>query len=239
MQQAQASLDHTSALISRADHDRITILTLDRPANRNALSRAMLLALEDQLSAIATDGRLRAVVLAGAGRAFCAGGDLSLVRELDAGNETLQQELSLIHRQLLTSMLETDLPVIAAVKGAAVGFGAELLALCDIVVMAEGAFLSDPHVTYGLRPSPACQLVWPHLTSVAVAKELLMSGRRVEASEALRLGLVNRITARGEELTEALRIATELAALPVSGMAAVKRAFNRPLVEQARRDGFG
>jgi enoyl-CoA hydratase len=125
------------------------------------------------------------------------------------------------------------------VQGAAVGFGAELLALCDIVVMAEGAFLSDPHVTYGLPPSPACQLVWPYLTSVAVAKELLMSGRRVEAGEALRLGLVNRITARGEELNVALRIAEELAGLPVSGLVAVKRAFNRPLVEQARGDESG
>jgi enoyl-CoA hydratase len=217
----------------------IRVLTLNRPDKLNAADLPMQRSLVECWQSIEEDVQARAVVLAGAGRAFCAGGDLSLVRELDAGNETLQQELSLIHRQLLTSMLETDLPVIAAVKGAAVGFGAELLALCDIVVMAEGAFLSDPHVTYGLRPSPACQLVWPHLTSVAVAKELLMSGRRVEASEALRLGLVNRITARGEELTEALRIAAELAALPVSGMVAVKRAFNRPLVEQARRDGFG
>jgi enoyl-CoA hydratase len=216
----------------------VRVLTLNRPEKLNAADLPMQRSLVECWQSIQDDDQVRAVVLAGAGRAFCAGGDLSLVQELGAGNQTLQQELSLLHRQLLTSMLETDLPVIAAVRGAAVGFGAELLALCDIVVMAEGAFLSDPHVTYGLSPSPACQLVWPHLTSVAVAKELLMSGRRVEASEALRLGLVNRITERGDELNEALRIAAELAALPVSGVVAVKRAFNRPLVEQARRDAF-
>jgi enoyl-CoA hydratase len=162
-----------------------------------------------------------------------------LVHELGAGNDELQRELSLIHRQLLTAMFETDLPVIAAVQGAAVGFGAELLALCDIVVMAEGSFLSDPHVKYGLPPSPACRLVWPHLTSVAVAKELLMTGRRVEAPEALRLGLINRVTPSGEELKVALAVAEDLAGLPVSGVAAVKRAFNRPLAEQARSDEFG
>jgi enoyl-CoA hydratase len=217
----------------------VRLLTLNRPDKLNAADLPMQRALVERWKRIQADDEARAVVVTGAGRAFCAGGDLSLVDALAAGNEALQQELSLIHRQLLTAMLETDLPVIAAVQGAAVGFGAELLALCDIVVMAEGAFLSDPHVTYGLPPSPACQLVWPYLTSVAVAKELLMSGRRVEAGEALRLGLVNRITARGEELNVALRIAEELAGLPVSGLVAVKRAFNRPLVEQARGDESG
>jgi len=211
-------------------------VTLNRPDKLNAADLSMQRALVESWQAIEDDDQVRAVVLTGEGRAFCAGGDLSLVDQLAAGNEGLQVELSLIHRQLLTAMLETDLPVIASVKGAAMGFGAELLALCDIVVMAEGAFLSDPHVAYGLNPSPACQLVWPHLTSVAVAKELLMSGRRVEAAEALQLGLINRIVAEGQELTVALRIAEELAALPASGVIAVKRAFNRPFVEQYRRD---
>jgi enoyl-CoA hydratase len=214
----------------------VRLLTLNRPEKLNAADLSMQRALVERWRSIQTDDQARAVVITGAGRAFCAGGDLSLVDALADGDESLQRELSLIHRQLLTAMLETDLPVIAAVRGAAVGFGAELLALCDIVVMAEGAFLSDPHVKYGLPPSPACQLVWPSLTSVAIAKELLMSGRRVEAGEALRLGLVNRITPRGEELNVALRMAEELAALPVSGLIAVKRAFNRPLVEQTWRD---
>jgi len=214
----------------------VRLLTLNRPEKLNAADLSMQRALVERWKCIQTDNQARAVVVTGAGRAFCAGGDLSLVDALAAGNDTLQKELSLIHRQLLSAMLETDLPVIAAVKGAAVGFGAELLALCDIVIMAEGAFLSDPHVKYGLPPSPACQLVWPYLTSVAVAKELLMSGRRVDAGEALRLGLVNRITPRGEELNVAMRMAEELAGLPVSGLGAVKRAFNRPVVEQFRRD---
>jgi enoyl-CoA hydratase len=217
----------------------LRVLTLNRPDKLNAADLSMQRSLVECWRTIQADDQVRAVVLTGAGRAFCAGGDLSLVDQLATGNDALQEELSLIHRQLLTAMLETDLPVIAAVRGAAVGFGAELLALCDIVVMAEGAFLADPHVAYGLNPSPACQLLWPHLTSVAVAKELLMSGRRVEAAEAVQLGLANRMTARGEELTVAFGIAEELAAFPVAGVVAVKRAFNRPFVEQYRREAGG
>jgi enoyl-CoA hydratase len=216
----------------------VRLLTLNRPEKLNAADLPMQRSLVDCWQTIHNDKNARAVVLTGAGRAFCAGGDLSLVHELGTGNEVLQEELSSIHRQLLSAMLETDLPVIAAVNGAAVGFGAELLALCDIVLMAEGAFLADPHVKYGLRPSPACQLMWPHLTSVAVAKELLMSGRKVDAGEAMRLGLINRITPRGEELRVALRMADDLAALPISGVASVKKAFNRVLVEQARLEGL-
>jgi enoyl-CoA hydratase len=220
------------------DRGAIRVLTLNRPDKLNAADLPMQRALVDCWERIHRDDEARAVVLAATGRAFCAGGDLALVRALEAGNEEIQEELSSIHRQLLSAMLETDLPVIAAVRGAAVGFGAELLALCDIVLMAEGAYLADPHVKYGLRPSPACQLMWPHLTSVAVAKELLMSGRRIEAGEAMRLGLINRITPRGQELAAALRTAEELAALPASGVVAVKKAFNRALVEQARLEGL-
>jgi enoyl-CoA hydratase len=216
--------------------DQICVLTLNRPDKLNAADLAMQRSLVECWQAIQRDESVRAVVLTGAGRAFCAGGDLSLVQALSSGNDDLQQELSSIHRELLSAFFETDLPVVAAAKGAAVGFGAELLALCDLVIMAEGSFLSDPHVKYGLPPSPACRLVWPYLTSVGVAKELLMTGRRVEAGEALRLGLINQIAPPGEELHVARRLAGDLAALPVSGMAAVKRAFNRPLVEQARRD---
>jgi enoyl-CoA hydratase len=218
---------------------QVCVLTLNRPDKLNAADLPMQRSLVECWKKIQKNDGMRAVVLTGAGRAFCAGGDLSLVEELGSGNDELQRELSETHRELLVAMFETDLPVIAAVKGAAVGFGAELLALCDIVIMAEGGFLSDPHVKYGLPPSPACRLVWPHLTSVGVAKELLMTGRRVEAGEALRLGLINQIVPRGEELHVARRLAGDLAALPVAGVAMVKRAFNRALVEESHRDEFG
>ena len=212
----------------------IRIVTLNRPSKLNAADLAMQRLLLERFATIEADQGTRAVVLTGSGRAFCAGGDLSLLRELAAGNQVLQEELSDINRELLRCMLELHVPVIAAVNGPAVGFGAALLALSDIVVIAEGAYVSEPHVKYGLPASPACQLVWPHLMSRAVAKELLMSGRHVEADEALRLGLVNRVVAPGELLSEALRIARDFVALPTSGIASIKREFNLPLVAQSR-----
>src|SRR5262249_16753414 len=111
----------------------------------------------------------------------------------------------------------------------------ELAALCDLVVMDPDAYLSDPHVRYGIPASPGCQLVWPHLTSVAIAKELMFSGRRVDAEEALRLGLANRVTAPGDDVRVALELAAELAAMPPSGVAESKRVANAPLLDELSR----
>jgi len=169
--------------------------------------------------------------LTGVGRAFSAGGDYVLLEELAAGNRTIGDELAQINHELMQTMLLLDRPVVAAVNGPAVGFGAALVALCDIVIMAEAAYIQEPHVKYGLPASPACQLIWPHLTSQAMAKEILMSGRRVRADEAVRIGLANRVVPDGQELEAAVDLAGELAALPRSGIAEIKRAFNRPLAE--------
>ena len=151
-----------------------------------------------------------------------------LLEAVTGGDLPVREELSGLHRSLLRSMLTLPVPIIAAVHGPAVGFGAELVALCDVVVIGRDSFLSDPHVRYGLAASPGCQLVWPLLTSRAAALELLLSGRRVGAEEALRLGLVNRVTQPGDELAVALELAEELAALPPAGVASVKRTFNQP-----------
>jgi enoyl-CoA hydratase len=148
--------------------------------------------------------------------------------------------LGRVHREIVRIMLTLPIPIVGVVHGAAVGFGAELAALCDLVVMGRDAYLSDPHVVQGLAPSPGCQLVWPRLASHAVAKELLLTGRRVDGEEALRLGLVNRLCASGDELAVALALAAEVAALPRSGVVAAKAAFNRPIVDEAERlEEFG
>ena len=221
-------------LVRSEQRGAVRVLTLQRPEKLNAADLEMQRQLLERWHELERDDDARAVVLTGAGRAFCAGGDVALLQQFDA-NDRLRAELGRIHRALLRSMLTLPLPVVAAVNGAAVGFGAELAALCDIAVMGRDAFLSDPHVQHGLAPSPGCQLVWPHLTSRAIAKELLLTGRRIDAAEALELGLVNRLTAPGDELTTALAMAEELAALPVPGVVAAKEAFNAPILEEAAR----
>jgi enoyl-CoA hydratase len=212
----------------------VRLLTLNRPDKLNAADLELQRRLLERWQELERGGETRAVVLAGAGRGFCAGGDVALLEQVGSNRE-LRAELGRIHRELLRAMLALPLPVVAAVQGPAVGFGAELAALCDVVVMGRDAYLCDPHVRHGLPPSPGCQLVWPHLTSRAVAKELLLTGRRIGAEEAVQLGLVNRLAEPGQELAVALEIAQALAALPASGVAAAKEAFNRPVLEEAAR----
>jgi enoyl-CoA hydratase len=212
--------------------DTVAVLTLNRPEKLNAADLAMHRLLLEHWRQLGADERIRAVVLTGTGRAFCAGGDVELLQ--DAGRSE-RDDAARIHRELLPLMLRCSVPILAAVHGPAVGFGAELAALCDLVVMDQDAYLSDPHVRHGLPASPGCQLVWPHLTSLAVAKELMLTGRRVDADEALRLGLANRVTAPGDDVRVALELAAELAAMPATGVAEIKRAANAPLLEELTR----
>lgn len=213
---------------------RVRILTLNRPDKLNAADVDMQRQLNQRWREVADDKTVGAVVLAGRGRAFCAGGDLSLLLDL-APNHPIRLELATIHRDLLHLMLSLPVPIVAAVQGPALGFGAELVALCDLAVLGRGASLGDPHVKHGVGASPGLRLAWPALTSLAVAKELLLSGRHVDADEALQLGLANRVTEPGEELATALALADQLAALPGTGVMDTRLALNRTLLEAESR----
>jgi enoyl-CoA hydratase/carnithine racemase len=208
----------------------VRILTLNRPEKLNAADLVMQRQLNDRWREVGNEEGVGAVVLTGAGRGFCAGGDLSLLLDL-AADDPIRSELAAIHRDLLLLMLSLPVPIVAAVQGPALGFGAELVALCDLVVLGRNACLGDPHVGYGVGASPGLRLAWPALTSLATAKELLLTGRQVDADEALRIGLANRVAAPGEELAAALGLAEQLAVLPRRGVADTRRGLNRALLE--------
>lgn len=210
----------------------VRVLILNRPEKLNAANLEMQRGLLNALKAASEEPELRALVLTGAGRAFSAGGDRSILQEIAAGESPSREELGRITVETMETMLRLEIPAIAAVNGLAIGYAAGLVSLCDIAVMGEGAFLSDPHTRYGIAAGPATQLIWPRLCSEAVARELLMSGRRVMAEEAARIGLCNRVCPDGDELKTALEIADEMAALPREGIAATKRAMNETLIEQ-------
>jgi enoyl-CoA hydratase len=215
----------------------VRTLVLNRPGKLNAADLEMQQSLLRALQEESADPKVRAIVLTGAGKAFSAGGDREIVRKKAAGELDPVAEVALakVHVDTITTMLGLGIPVIAAVNGLAIGYSAGLVAMCDLVVMGEGAFLSDPHVTFGIPATTATQLMWPLLTSYAMAKELLMSGRKIFAEEALRLGLANRMCAAGDELKVALELADMFAALPRSGVETTKRNCNRPLIEEAAR----
>jgi enoyl-CoA hydratase len=208
----------------------VRILTLNRPEKLNAADLEMQERLLSCLDAVAADGEARVLILRGAGRAFSAGGDRDILRKMADGTNQQQDRLAAVHVGTIRRLLNLDVPVIAAVSGPAVGYAAGLVAMCDFVVMGEAGFLSDPHVGYGIAATTATQLIWPRRASEGIVREILMSGRKVPAAEAVAIGLANRMCAAGEELDTALEMAQAYVALPATGIAATKRAFNRPLL---------
>jgi len=208
-------------------HDAgVAVVTINRPEKRNAITPDMQLAMIGLLRDAESDDAVRAVVITGAGDDFCVGGDFAVVEAMVA-SEAERERLADIHAKIADCLLGLAKPAIAAVNGPALGFGAELAAFCDMVVMSENAFLCDPHVRMGLPPAPGALLIWPQLTSRAVAAELMLTGREVPADEAVQLGLANRVVPRGEAVTAAVAMGHALCALPADGVRAVRHALRR------------
>jgi enoyl-CoA hydratase/carnithine racemase len=203
----------------------IRVVTLNRPERLNATNHVLhagLAALFPQLDA---DDEARVAVLTGAGRAFSAGGDFDYLDELARDGDL--RSLTLVHgRQIVTGMVRCRLPMIAAVNGPAVGLGCSLVALSDIVFMAESAHLADPHVLLGLVAADGGPVVWPLLTSLQLAKEYALTGDRIPAQRAADIGLVNHVCPDGEVLEQAMACAHRIAGLPKGAVEDTKRVLN-------------
>jgi len=218
------------ALVEQHADSGVSVITLNRPEKRNAVTPELQLEFESLLRQADADDSVCAVIVTGTGDYFCAGGDFTVIERMIA-DESVQKDLAAGHARTAEHLLSLSKPTIAAVNGPALGFGAELAAFCDMAVMSENAYLCDPHIRFGLGPAPGTLLVWPQLTSRAIAAELLLTGREVHAEEALRLGLVNRVAPEGEALSAAVALARQICALPREGVLAAKRALRRSYAE--------
>jgi enoyl-CoA hydratase len=205
--------------------EAVALVTLRRPERANAMDGEITDALLAAVRALRNDDGVRAMVLTGEGDAFSAGGDVETIREMRDDPRVRKAVLG-AHRALFWEMIRLPFPCVAAVNGPAVGAGVTIALLCDLVVIAEEAFLSDPRVSLGLLDGAGGFVLWPLLTGLASAREHLLLGDRVTAAEALRLGLANRVAPKKKVLGESLRLAHRLATLPPPAVREARRLLN-------------
>jgi enoyl-CoA hydratase len=177
----------------------------------------------------------RAAVLTGRGRAFSAGGDYAWFPSLDTPGRL--HDLRRDAKQLIWDLVDIEIPVIAAINGPAIGLGASIALLCDVIIMADTATIADPHVRVGIVAGDGGTAIWPLLVGPARAKEYLMTGDPVPANEAERIGLVNRVVPAESLQDEAMALAVRLAAGAPLAIQYTKAAVNK-LVKEALNISF-
>jgi len=212
----------------------VRVVTLNQPDTLNAISED----LHEQLVALwghlERDDDCRAVVLTGAGKAFSAGGSYEDFEHRRVDLAARRHSLRLA-RMLVDEMLDCAVPVVAAVNGPAVGLGCTVATLCDIVFMAEHAFLADTHVSVALVAGDGGAVTWPALTSLLRAKQYLLTGDRLSAAEAVEIGLANFAVPADQLHAAALAYAHRLAAQPPQAVQETKALLNQHLKANAVR----
>jgi enoyl-CoA hydratase/carnithine racemase len=203
--------------------DRIATITLNRPEKLNAFTGAMIDAWAEALAAAQRDDGVHVVVLTGAGRAFCAGGDVVRMGEgvpsaLDLKNELWER----IHR-IPRTLEAMDKPVVAMVNGPAVGAGMGMSLMCDVRIASEEARFSTGYVRVGLVPGDGDTYFLPRLVGTARALELFWTGEMIDAAEALRLGIVNRVVPAPELRETTYALARRIADGPQVAIRLMKR----------------
>lgn len=214
----------TAGILLEHREGPVTVLTLNDPTRRNALSMDLRIALRDRLQALGAADDCRAIVLAGAGGAFCAGGDLSAMRGDDPAGSRIR--LGIV-QDIIRAVAAGPCPVVAAVEGPAFGAGMALAAASDHVIAAEGARFSASFARLGLMPDAGLMWSLPQRVGAARARALMLSGREIDHAEALALGLADETCAPASLLPLALERAAELARGAPLALAQVKAAFAR------------
>jgi enoyl-CoA hydratase/carnithine racemase len=201
----------------------LAVLRLNRPERLNAVSRELIEDVIGALDTLEADADVRAIVLTGAGRAFCAGADL-------AERRTLDERAVMLHRKRVVALFDRvarcETPLVAAVNGAAYGGGAELALLCDVILAAEEAVFRFPEVALGIIPGGGGCYTLVRAVGKYRAKELVLTARKVPAAEALALGLVSRVLPAAQVVAEARALALAIAENAPLAVRQAKRALD-------------
>ena len=205
--------------------DSVAVLTLDRPAALNSLTVPLKEELLATFRRLGRDREVRAIVLTGAGRAFCAGQDL--LERLEPGAAPLEIELRERYNPLILAMRTIEKPIIGAINGVAAGAGASLAFACDLRIASESASFVLAFGQVGLVPDSGAIWFLPRLVGLAKATEIALVGEAVSATDAERLGFVARVVPGESLMAESLALATRLVAAAPRALALTKRALNR------------
>jgi len=201
----------------------VAVVTLNRPETANTLNLAMGRDLLTAALRCEADPAVRAVVLTGAGKAFCFGGDLRGMTSSGTPIEPYLKELTTHLHAAIARFMRMDAPVIAAVNGTTAGAGVGLVAMADLAIMAAGAKISLAYTGVGLTPDGGTSFLLPRAVGAKRAMELIMTNRALTAAEALEWGLVNQVAPDTEVLDTALALAGKLAAGPKGAFGRSKR----------------
>ncbi len=221
----------TYTLLNFKVENAIATITLNRPDKRNAMSDDMRSEFIDALETVAADKAIRALVLTGAGKGFCAGGDISGMQKRmnapagEVGFNGWHRQQRVHHTQALLHTMPK--PVIAAVNGAASGLGADTAMACDFVMASEWASFAWSYVLRGIIPDGGGMYFLPRRVGLAKAKELIFTGRQVKIDEALALGIVDRKTSADTLLADAQAWAAELSQASSTALALTKTIINQ------------
>ena len=210
--------------------DNVLTITLNRPERLNAVDETMHRELEHVFSEVSVDPSVSAVVVTGAGRGFCSGGDVRAMDERGGAIALQDRPLGAVSqggRRILHNMLWVEQPIICALNGVAAGLGATIALFCDIVYASDQARIGDTHVRAGLVAGDGGAVIWPLLVGVAKAKELLMTGDIITATVAERIGLVSRVVPHDDLMEEAMALAVRLANSPALAVRGTKHAINK------------
>ncbi|MGH9880746.1 MAG: enoyl-CoA hydratase-related protein, partial [Pyrinomonadaceae bacterium] len=216
--------------------DAVALLTLNRPDALNAISVVMAREIRDAIGEAVESGA-RALVLTGAGRAFCAGGDLREMQKLaalDGRVEAFFDEPLLLLNECVLLMRSTPLPFIAAVNGVASGGGCNLALACDLVIAGESARFNQAFIKIGLTPDCGGSFILPRTIGWKRATELMMTGDVISADKAAEMGMINNVVPDDELMSRALALAEKLAQSPTAAIGRIKE-----LIEASGTNDYG
>lgn len=197
-------------------------LSLNRPAALNAYNLALRDDFSEALSAVDQDDEIRSLVISGQGRAFCAGADLT---EFGSAPSQVMARKVRWERDVWGQLNGLKIPVVAAIHGYCIGSGVEIMLFCDIRVAAEDTVFAMPEVHLGMIPAAGGSQTLPRNCGPSVVLDMLLTGRRIDAEEALRLGLITRIVPGDNLICTAMKLGSQLAELPDSTGIYVKKAI--------------